>query len=134
MRIGVIGTGRMGTAITTRLVGEGLAVSVWNRSPDRTSKAVEAGVKAKGDPIVCEEDQYTQEHIDSDDANIMDFDKAYEEATLVDKLEKRKQIDEQLRDQQQALDAEKAELESQYKKYIEELKQKEEEKIKSLLE
>ena len=58
----------------------------------------EQGVKGKDEPLVCSEEQYTQEHIDNDDANIMDFDKAYEEATLVDKLERRKQIDEQLRD------------------------------------
>ena len=37
---------------------------------------------------------YYDKHLNADDANVMDFDKAYEEATLVDKLEKRKQIDE----------------------------------------
>lgn len=97
-------------------------------------RLLEQGVKTMDEPLVCEADQYTQEEIDGDDANIMDFDKAYEEATLVDKLEKRKMIDEQLKDQQQALDAEKAELENQYKKYIEDLKEREEQKIQNLLE
>lgn len=88
-------------------------------------RLLEQGVKAKDEPLTCDEAQYTQDHIDADTANIMDFDKAYEEATRVDKLEKRKLIDEQLKDQQQALDAEKVELEKQYKQYIEEMKQKE---------
>ena len=57
-------------------------------------RLIEEGVKAKDDPIVCDEDQYNDKHLNADDANVMDFDKAYEEATLVDKLEKRKQIDE----------------------------------------
>ena len=65
----------------------GLEVLVFQR-------LIEEGVKSKDDPIVCDEDQYKQEQLDHDDANVMDFDKAYEEATLVDKLEKRKQIDE----------------------------------------
>ncbi|WP_233417040.1 NAD(P)-dependent oxidoreductase [Halovulum marinum] len=47
-RIGIIGTGRMGTAIATRLAGQGHAVTVWNRSPDGTSKAVEAGAARAG--------------------------------------------------------------------------------------
>ena len=57
-------------------------------------RLIEEGVKAKDDPIVCDEDQYNDKQMNADDANVMDFDKAYEEATLVDKLEKRKQIDE----------------------------------------
>lgn len=59
---------------------------------------IEQGVKAKDESIVCTEDQYYQEHIDDDNANIMEFDKAYEEATHQDKMEKRKLIDEQLKD------------------------------------
>lgn len=42
-RIGVIGTGRMGTAFATRLVELGHAVSVWNRTAAGTKKAVAAG-------------------------------------------------------------------------------------------
>lgn len=47
-RIGIIGTGRMGTAMATRLAGEGYAVMVWNRSRDATAKAVHAGASAAG--------------------------------------------------------------------------------------
>lgn len=42
-KIGIIGTGRMGTAIATRLADRGFAVTVWNRTPDRTAAAVTAG-------------------------------------------------------------------------------------------
>lgn len=42
-RIGVIGTGRMGTAIATRLVELGHAVSVWNRTAAGMNRAVAAG-------------------------------------------------------------------------------------------
>lgn len=42
-RIGIIGTGRMGTALAKRLIDLGNEVSVWNRTPDRTAKAREAG-------------------------------------------------------------------------------------------
>lgn len=42
-KIGIIGTGRMGTAFATRLAGLGHEVRVWNRTPERTAKAVEAG-------------------------------------------------------------------------------------------
>ena len=76
-------------------------IRIANPSLDTTAqeelviqRLIEEGVKAKDDPIVCDEDQYTDKHLNADDANVMDFDKAYEEATLVDKLEKRKQIDE----------------------------------------
>ena len=126
-----------------RLKADELRSGLKSANPTMDEQALEAlvlqqlleqGVKAKDEPLTCTEAQYTEDHVDADTANIMDFDKAYEEATLVDKLEKRKLIDEQLKDQQQALDAEKAELEQQYKQYIEEMKQKEQEKIKSLLE
>ena len=76
-------------------------IRIANPTLDATAKEelviqrlIEEGVKAKDDPIVCDEDQYNDKHLNADDANVMDFDKAYEEATLVDKLEKRKQIDE----------------------------------------
>jgi 3-hydroxyisobutyrate dehydrogenase len=44
-RIGIIGTGRMGTAFATRLGELGHEVSVWNRTPDRTVGAAEAGAR-----------------------------------------------------------------------------------------
>lgn len=42
-RIGILGTGRMGTAIARRLVETGHAVSVWNRTPGRVAEAAKAG-------------------------------------------------------------------------------------------
>ncbi len=40
---GIIGTGRMGTAIAKRLLDCGHEVHVWNRSPERMAEAVAAG-------------------------------------------------------------------------------------------
>jgi 3-hydroxyisobutyrate dehydrogenase len=42
-RIGIIGTGRMGTAMAKRLLGLGYGVSVWNRSAAGRTDAAEAG-------------------------------------------------------------------------------------------
>ena len=47
--LGIIGTGRMGTAFAKRLVETGHKVTVWNRSPDRTAAAVAAGANAVRD-------------------------------------------------------------------------------------
>lgn len=44
--IGIVGTGKMGTAFAQRLLATGNSVTVWNRSPERTGAAVEAGAKA----------------------------------------------------------------------------------------
>lgn len=44
--IGIAGTGRMGTAIATRLIEKGHSVKVWNRSTDKTHDAVRAGATA----------------------------------------------------------------------------------------
>lgn len=41
--IGIIGTGRMGTAFAQRLMACGFKVGVWNRSPQRTQAAQSAG-------------------------------------------------------------------------------------------
>jgi 3-hydroxyisobutyrate dehydrogenase len=35
-QIGIVGTGRIGTAMCKRLIETGHAVTVWNRSADRT--------------------------------------------------------------------------------------------------
>jgi 3-hydroxyisobutyrate dehydrogenase len=43
MRIGIAGTGRMGTAITRRLLELGHEVRVWNRTEDNARDAREAG-------------------------------------------------------------------------------------------
>jgi 3-hydroxyisobutyrate dehydrogenase len=43
MKIGVAGTGRMGTAIVLRLIESGHEVRVWNRTSDNARAALEAG-------------------------------------------------------------------------------------------
>lgn len=43
LAIGIAGTGRMGTAFARRLVDTGHDVKVWNRTPENTASAVEAG-------------------------------------------------------------------------------------------
>jgi 3-hydroxyisobutyrate dehydrogenase len=43
--IGIAGTGRMGSAFARRLIETGHPVKVWNRSPARLAKAVEAGAE-----------------------------------------------------------------------------------------
>jgi 3-hydroxyisobutyrate dehydrogenase len=45
MRIGIAGTGRMGTAITRRLLELGHEVRVWNRTIDNAHDALEAGAR-----------------------------------------------------------------------------------------
>lgn len=46
MRVSVLGTGRMGTAVARRLLHQGHQVTVWNRTPERTGPAVAAGATA----------------------------------------------------------------------------------------
>ncbi|MCV3240240.1 NAD(P)-dependent oxidoreductase [Mesorhizobium sp. ZC-5] len=41
--IGIAGTGRMGTAFARRLIETGHQVTVWNRTPERTAQAADAG-------------------------------------------------------------------------------------------
>jgi 3-hydroxyisobutyrate dehydrogenase len=45
MKIGIAGTGRMGSAIAQRLLECGHAVTVWNRTPERTKAAQAAGAR-----------------------------------------------------------------------------------------
>jgi 3-hydroxyisobutyrate dehydrogenase len=45
VRIGLVGLGRMGTAILPRLLGGGRQITVWNRSHDKTRAAAEAGAR-----------------------------------------------------------------------------------------
>jgi 3-hydroxyisobutyrate dehydrogenase len=47
--IAIVGTGRMGTAFAKRLIEVGYDVTVWNRTPSRTSAAAEAGAKVAPD-------------------------------------------------------------------------------------
>jgi len=43
MKVGIAGTGRMGSAIARRLIECGYAVTVWNRTPEKTKTAQAAG-------------------------------------------------------------------------------------------
>jgi 3-hydroxyisobutyrate dehydrogenase len=47
--IAIAGTGRMGTAYAKRLIEAGHEVIVWNRTPDRTAAAAEAGAAVAAD-------------------------------------------------------------------------------------
>jgi len=50
MKIGVCGTGRMGSAIAQRLMSVGHEVAVWNRNSLKTKPLVEAGAKLFASP------------------------------------------------------------------------------------
>src|SRR5665213_2479363 len=50
MKIGVCGTGRMGSSIAQRLMSAGHEVGVWNRNAARTRPLVDAGAKLFGSP------------------------------------------------------------------------------------
>jgi 3-hydroxyisobutyrate dehydrogenase len=51
MKIGVCGTGRMGSAIAQRLMSVGHEVSVWNRDQAKTRPLVDAGAKLSSTPV-----------------------------------------------------------------------------------
>lgn len=50
MKIGIAGTGRMGTAIGGRLLKLGHELTVWNRSPARTKPLADAGARVAATP------------------------------------------------------------------------------------
>ncbi len=50
MKIGIAGTGRMGSAVAGRLLELGHEVTVWNRTADKLRPLVEAGAKAAPTP------------------------------------------------------------------------------------
>jgi 3-hydroxyisobutyrate dehydrogenase len=50
MKVGVIGIGRMGAALTTRLLALGHEATVWNRTPDKTRPLVAAGATSSATP------------------------------------------------------------------------------------
>jgi 3-hydroxyisobutyrate dehydrogenase len=50
MKIGIAGTGRMGTAIAMRLLELGHEITVWNRTPERTAVAAAAGAAVAPTP------------------------------------------------------------------------------------
>ena len=50
MKIGVCGTGRMGSSIAQRLMSVGHEVGVWNRNPAKAKPLVDAGAELHGSP------------------------------------------------------------------------------------
>jgi len=50
MKIGIAGTGRMGTAIALRLMEKGHQVTVWNRTREKTAAAARAGAGVAASP------------------------------------------------------------------------------------
>jgi 3-hydroxyisobutyrate dehydrogenase len=50
LRIGIAGTGRMGAAIAGRLLSLGLAITVWNRSPEKTRTLAAHGASVAANP------------------------------------------------------------------------------------
>jgi 3-hydroxyisobutyrate dehydrogenase len=56
MKIGVCGTGRMGSAIAQRLMSIGHEVRVWNRDQAKTRTLVDAGAKLSPTPVALVDD------------------------------------------------------------------------------
>ncbi len=50
MKIGIAGTGRMGAAMTLRLMDVGHELAVWNRTPEKTKNLTAAGAKVAATP------------------------------------------------------------------------------------
>jgi 3-hydroxyisobutyrate dehydrogenase len=50
MKIGIAGTGRMGTAMAMRLLEQGHEITVWNRTPEKTAAAAGAGAAVAPTP------------------------------------------------------------------------------------
>jgi 3-hydroxyisobutyrate dehydrogenase len=50
MKVGIAGTGRMGTAIAQRLMGLGHALTVWNRTAEKTRELATAGAAVAPTP------------------------------------------------------------------------------------
>jgi 3-hydroxyisobutyrate dehydrogenase len=50
LKIGIAGTGRMGAAIAARLLDRGHAVTVWNRTPEKTGSLAAAGAMVAATP------------------------------------------------------------------------------------
>jgi len=50
LKIGILGMGRMGAAMATRLLGLGHEVTVWNRTPDKAQALAAAGAQVAPTP------------------------------------------------------------------------------------
>ena len=59
MKIGIAGTGRMGSAIAQRLIDCGHTVTVWNRTPDKTKAAQAAGAGVAASASALAQDSET---------------------------------------------------------------------------
>ena len=70
MDIGFIGMGNMGSAIALNLVKAGHAVSVWNRSPDKTGPLIAAGAKRAATPAEAASGQVVVFSMLSNDAAV----------------------------------------------------------------
>jgi len=55
MKIGIVGLGRMGAALATRLQGCGHDIVVWNRTPDKAKALVDAGAVLGATPAAVVE-------------------------------------------------------------------------------
>ncbi|MFB9235169.1 NAD(P)-dependent oxidoreductase [Plantactinospora siamensis] len=49
-RVGLVGTGRMGTALGERIIGAGFPLAVHNRTADRTKPLLDLGAQGAGSP------------------------------------------------------------------------------------
>ncbi|MGO4387841.1 NAD(P)-dependent oxidoreductase [Microvirga sp. 2YAF29] len=84
MKIGIIGLGRMGAALATRLQGCGHELVVWNRTPEKAKSLVEAGAVLGASPaavvgqteaiITCVLDADALENIFNGDQGILTTD------------------------------------------------------------
>jgi len=50
LKVGIVGIGKMGSALAIRLAGLGHEVTVWNRTAAKTQAAVQAGARAVSSP------------------------------------------------------------------------------------
>jgi 3-hydroxyisobutyrate dehydrogenase len=55
MKVGIAGTGRMGEAIGLRLTESGHALTVWNRTPGKTTALAAAGARVAASPAALAE-------------------------------------------------------------------------------
>ena len=51
MQIGFIGLGNMGAGIAANLIRAGHGVAVWNRTPDKARRLIEAGAELVASPL-----------------------------------------------------------------------------------
>ena len=56
MKIGIVGTGRMGAAMASRLMSLGHEVTVWSRTADKTKPLAAAGAKVAATPAAVARD------------------------------------------------------------------------------